>query len=1063
MSFTVYKSSAGSGKTFTLAKEYLKLVLTAPEKYKTIIAITFTNKAAAEMKERILLFLKELSITDVSTYSKSSVVLIEQLIHETKISEKTIHQNAEKVLSDILHNYSDFSISTIDSFVHRVIKSFAFELKIPFDFEVELDSDALLTKVIDLLINKVGDNLSLTKVLIDFTESKTDDESNWNIENDLFKIAKLLLNPENDFPLKSLKTLNIQDFYTVRKNIISFISQLENDLQNIGKKGWKLITNSGLQIEDFNGGNRGGIGKYFKTLSENAVDFEVAGGKIVNDTIAGNWYKKTSSQNTKTAIDGISQQLETFYFELNALYSSKKSDYIVFNILLKDLYSLAVLNEIEKLLQDYKTQNNILHISEFNKRLSEVVLSEPVPFIYEHVGIKYQHYLIDEFQDTSITQWQNLLPLLENTLASGNFNMIVGDGKQSIYRWRGGSVEQFNTLPEIYKHENNPHTLNRQATLIQHYEAKDLVNNWRSKKEIIDFNNDFFSTVPTLLSPELKSIYEGKTDKLGVLTGGVNQIANPNNTGGYISIELVSNDNNSEEHENPMVLKVIEQIELLIKEGFKHKDIAILCRENKKASIIANALSDKGYDVITPDSLLISNSEKIKLIVAFLYFLSNNDDPLNKAEVLYLISNENKKLHSYFSQCTKAGEFEKTLNNLGYAISVNEYNNLPLYELVEKIIRLFKLNNESDSYLISFLDLIHSYAQNNSNEILGFVEWWEINKTKKSISVPDGIDAVQVMSIHKSKGLQFPIVIFPFADWNITDTKRTSLWFQIDKKETGKLKNVLLPATKNMGETEFAEQVLEEKNRMLLDNINLLYVAMTRPESRLYIYCKYSDKPIDKMTSIADIIIYYLKDKNLFTNQNLIYEFGIKSNERPTKPSKFNRFNPQLLLCNKWKDRIILKPSAESQELSDSNTSKKEWGIIVHESLSKIQTKDDIEYAAKSMISNGSITSDQLELLSSTLLNIIEKDELKPFFKMGLTAWNEKEIVTEDHKIFRPDRLIISDKKASIIEYKTGEEDKKHIEQLNHYSELLEKSGFNVKDKFLVYTENLKIINIAPQ
>ncbi len=628
--FTIYKSSAGSGKTFTLVKEYLALALSdesqSPRAYRHILAITFTNKAAAEMKERVVKALKELSLDDYAALSGTAQTLLKELKKHPKlnirkqIDDETIRKRANNVLKEILHNYSDFAIGTIDSFVHRIVRSFAFDLKIPMSFELEMNDDELLNKAIDLLLTKVGTDESLTRALIEFTESKTDDEKSWHIENDLKYFAKNLLNEEGAVHIEKLRELSIDDFFKIKETIQTEIKKFEAAISKCGKEALKTISDSGIEHEKFAGGANG-IGKYFTYLSEVRSDKLEPSKTIQKNIDTDNWYAGKASASDKDSIDAIKQKLIDYYNEALVYIEKNLQEFILFRLINTTIYSVAVLNEIEKLLNEYKAQNNILHISEFNKLIAKIVLNEPTPFIYERIGEKYNNYLIDEFQDTSVLQFQNLLPLIDNSLANGHFTMLVGDGKQAIYRWRGGEVEQFSMLPEIFSHQDNPLILEREQALKRNHNPQVLNQNYRSKREIIEFNNSIFRTLSDKLNPRFKTIYDT-----------LEQGFNPENRGGFVQVEFL--DGEKEEFQNRNLECAHRIINELLQDGYQLKDIAILVRRNTDGSLVANYLSNFGIEVISSDSLLLSNSADVNFIYSLFKFLDNTADPIVQVELL---------------------------------------------------------------------------------------------------------------------------------------------------------------------------------------------------------------------------------------------------------------------------------------------------------------------------------------------------------------------------------------------------------------------------------------------
>jgi ATP-dependent exoDNAse (exonuclease V) beta subunit len=627
MNFTVYKASAGAGKTYTLVKEYLKLSLAGSktENYKNILAITFTNKAAAEMKERVINALKAISSQKAVTGTYHFLLL--DLIKETNLSEEQIKKSSKDVLEHMLHNYSDISICTIDKFVHKVIRTFAHDLNLPMNFEIETDEKSLISKAVDLLITKVGIDEELTKVLVDFTETKLNEEKNRNIEQDLKSFAEKMIGEESSEYLDKIRNLSLTDFLSIKEKLSKFITGAENELAEFGQSGLKLIAENNIDHASFAGGANG-IGKYFSYLAEKRNDKYSPSATVSKNVSENKWYSGKATATEKAAIDSVKVRLEELFFNAVNLFSKKGADYKLAKLIFRHIHSLMVIREIDLIIAELKKENNIVRISDFNKIIAAIVSNEPAPFIYERLGEKYKHFLIDEFQDTSLLQWQNLLPLLDNSLANGNFNMIVGDGKQSIYRWRGGEVEQFSSLPKIFKGERNPFNQEREEALLRNYKEMPLKQNYRSKREIVEFNNAFFTLASAGLPEELKNVYSSNEQEF-----------NPENTGGYINLrflnEKVPEIPSFEERTLECVLEIIKEN---VTEGYALKDIAILFRRNSDASLVANYLISKGVNVISSESLLICNSPKVSFIVDVLCYLTQPGNEAAKTKILkYLI------------------------------------------------------------------------------------------------------------------------------------------------------------------------------------------------------------------------------------------------------------------------------------------------------------------------------------------------------------------------------------------------------------------------------------------
>jgi ATP-dependent exoDNAse (exonuclease V) beta subunit len=1054
--FTIYKSSAGSGKTFTLVKEYLALALNdpsdPPQAYRHILAVTFTNKAAAEMKERIIKALKELAEDDYSTISQGTKTLLEILKNHEKLNaskpldDATIRLRAKNILTAILHNYSDFAIGTIDAFVHKVVRTFAFDLKIPMSFEIEMDDEKLLTQAIDMLIAQIGKDERLTKALVDFTESKTDDEKSWHIENDLLAFAKNLLNEEGVVHIEKLRKLNLDDFFRIRETLFTEIKKFENTINALGNEGLLLIKNAGLSHDVFAGGDNG-IGKYFTYLATSRYDNLVPSATIQKNVDNDKWFAGKASASDKSAIEGIKPKLLSTYEKARTFINQDLAEFKLFQLINKNIYSLAVLNEIEKLLEEYKSQNNVLHISEFNKMIARIVLNEPIPFIYERLGEKYNNYLIDEFQDTSVLQFQNLLPLIDNSLANGFFTMLVGDGKQAIYRWRGGEVEQFAMLPKVFSHNNNPLVLEREDALVRNHEPRVLNKNFRSKREIIEFNNAIFRTLSQSLGERYRGIYDD-----------LEQQFSETNTGGFVQVEFIPKDDFREKN----LERTLEIIQELQKDGFRLKDISILVRKNTDGSEIANFLTVNNIQVISSDSLLLSNSSEVNFIYSVLKFLASGTDAILQTEILEFMISRKYLKGTLLSQLLSGQRhlMLQAIRSVTPAFDVVRLSKMPLYELCEELLRIFNLNAVPDAYIQFFLDEVLNYTIKKNNNLEDFNIYWEERREKASLVVPQGMDAVSIMTVHRSKGLEFPVVILPFSNSKVS-TGKNNLWIDLENEKLPELASALVPTNKALADTVYAEQYEDEKNKSRLDNFNVLYVALTRAEERMYILTGTPSKNASGLSSVSDMFAHFYQQNGQWSQANAVYTYGTavrhkaKEHQETTGRYELKTFN-----SNQWREGIKMRAAAPGIWNTQMAEQKKDYGVMVHTALSRVRYAEDVPSSLESMVAEGLINIEEKNELMKSLQRIVAKPELAPHFKNGQQVKNEAEIILADARMFRPDRVVINGKNAVIIDYKTGKEKTEHQRQVMEYGDLLSSMGYTVTQRILVYLESDKLVTL---
>lgn len=1001
------------------------------------------------MKQRILSSLQDISDFENQTDTVAVKFMLPELIHETGLDEKQIALNAEKSLQLILHHYSDFGVSTIDSFVHKIIKTFAHDMHLPLNFEVDMDTDELISKVVDILISNVGTDKALTDVLVNFTRYKTEGDKSWHIERDLAEISKEILTDDGQVHIEKLRELTLSDFSEIRKKLELSIRSFEKKIVEIAKNASDLIAGQGLDEKAFYQGARG-IYNYFGSLANSRFD-KLEPNNYVKKTIEEDkWVSGKASLSDISSIDSIKTELIAAFKQLDLLLESEYAVYLVRNEVLKNLYPLALLNEIEKVLEEYKEDNEIVHISEFNKRIAEIVLNEPVPFIYERMGEKYQHFMLDEFQDTSVLQWLNLLPLIENSLASENFNMLVGDGKQAIYRWRGGEVEQFSCLPSIINKDKNLLLDEREQSLKRNYKPEFLSSNFRSKAEIVQFNNDFFRVISSNLPESLQDIYDKHEQQF-----------DSKNTGGSVQLKFLPIDDAESSFEDLNLDEILSAIHEVKEDGYRFKDVAILCRDNKKASLAATHLLQNNINVISSESLLLKNSEDVRFLFAFVKCLLNHSDYIAQVEVISFLHNRNAisgEFHKLITGLTRSeGKttelgFWKLLESNGFDFQPDTLLGLPVYDLFEELIRNFELNRTVDPYLQFLLDAVLSVSVKKFQGLSEILEWWEKKKEKLSIVVPEGVDAVRVMTIHKAKGLEFPIVIYPFANEKQRNSNKR-LWVKLNDETIPELTTGLLNTSTRLKNTAYETQYHEEDDKSLLDLINLLYVTLTRPTDRLYVYSPQPPVKSSTKHSISQFFKQYLHETGKWDENTDLYQWGELSKRNATndKSGTQNDFSLDEFISVPWRKRMFLSLQAPEHWDVDDVSGKTEYGSLIHLILSKIIITEDLEDVMKGFINEGVISEKEAVDISEVIQRVLQKPEVARFFEKGLQVKNEAGILDDNGKSHRPDRLVFSEDGVAVIDFKTGKREKKHQTQIQKYKELLLEMNYRDVKGFLLY------------
>jgi ATP-dependent exoDNAse (exonuclease V) beta subunit len=1045
-SFSIYDASAGSGKTYALVKEYLKIILVAPKNdaYRNILAITFTNKAVHEMKSRIVGSLSEFAKDEPSVKAQD---LMRDLAIDTELSIIQIKTKSQQIIKHIIHNYAAFDISTIDKFTHKVIRAFAHDLNLPMTFEVTLDTENLLVEAVDAIIAQAGEDEILTKLLIDFTMEKTDDDKSWDISREILETGRLVLNENNRSEITHFQDKSITEFVEIKKKLAEACKVLEKESIVFAEEVLSLIDKNGIDAKSF---SRGTFPNHINSIQQGKFNPKNKMFHEFDDIVIN-----------KTAKDRaiIENLIPEFLQILSKVYTAfEKINF--YKAFLKNITPLSLLNTVSNELAKIQEEQNILSISEFNAIIHREIQNQPAPFIYERLGERYRHFFIDEFQDTSEMQWQNLIPLIDNALSGqDDFGvkgtlMIVGDPKQSIYRWRGGKAEQFIELSKDQNPFNNP------DKKLEH-----LDKNYRSYSQIIEFNNDFFK----LLSNEFEDL-----DYKDLYENHSHQKTN-DKTGGYVNISFIPKTETAEEDEEALgktdlyVLATLNTIQKVLQQGFQYKDIVVLTRKRDQGIAIANYLTEQKIPLLSSETLMIQNATEVRLIIHLLKYLKNNSDLEAKAYFLHYIGQyiqDKLPLHDFIAQgmaLFQETDFENWLMSFDISLSFQNVRKKSLYEAVEIIVSKF-LPSEGNAYVQYFLDIVLERDVRNQAGISDFLSFWDKNAEKFSIPSPEGNDAVRIMTIHKSKGLEFPVVIFPFAEEDYNRKPKDKLWLNAEEKDLG-LPKVLIDnssAVEGFGE-EAAEVYNQKKQEELLDNINVLYVALTRAEEQLYVISNMnlSSKGEVPKNNMCSFFINYLGNKGVFDENKLEYEFGsstkLSSMKQHVDASKTIPLVSEMLDTKNIKiaQREALMWGTQQQEAI-------EYGNLIHEILSFVKTRSDIDLAVTKALESGLITFGQKEAVCTTVQEIVGHSELSNYFAEGNEILNEQTIIQKEGKAVKPDRMVLTkDKEVLLLDYKTGVHNVKYQQQLDNYQDAIEKMGYKVVKKALIYIgKEIVIVNL---
>lgn len=929
----IFKASAGSGKTHTLSKTYLDLLLKADSKtaYRNILAVTFTNKATEEMKERILRDLAE---------------------------EGKTNPRAREILINLLHDYGSFSVSTIDKFFQQALRAFSRELGSSGNYQIELDKASLtkeaMDRVLDDLTEKDKDLLGwFTKQL----ETALDNGESFHLESSLYEMAE------------EFGDVNEKFTYDKKK-----LTELKAKCKEIVDTFHKDVYENALCIDTATWG---------KTAAKGLAQYAGAQTKYKDSVKAAN--ATTLAKLAETA------GCEAMYALMNP-QGRRWKEYRTARMVEKVIFTLGLAEEFYSKLAIIEEEKGVISLDESTSLLRDIIDGSDAPFIYEKLGVRFNHFLLDEFQDTSVVQWENFKPLLANSVSEGYSNIIVGDVKQSIYRWRNSDWNLLDKeIEENFKGK---------------VEVITLKENWRSTQSIVNFNNEFFTFAADNLG--LSTIYADVKQKVKV----------EDSQEGCVTVDFC-------EDELEMIDGYIEQA---VAAGAKMSDMAILLRTNGEGKKVAEYLLSKGYSVISDDSLDLKSSLIIRKIVSYLHSLCNNSDSLN----------------TYLSESLEID-------------SEREYHSL--LDLVDGVIKDLSETHPDEIkgqtlFIQSFMDDILEWTSIHGNDLRQYLKHWE--ESKIAISSPNDPNAIRITTVHKSKGLAFPIVIFPFAE-KVGLFKEDTLWCHLDSDaEMGESFNSIFPVVlgKSSGDSFFSESLKNEMEMQRIDNLNIFYVCLTRARKEMHIIAKNPPKSlIDGKSSPNDLsqLLYLYCEQNGYTFGSP-YRWNEASKKEDSEIEEFDAeyetygMNPEA--CSR---RFVASSDAWDYFSEEGiGQSKRLRGIEQHALLSRISTSDDATEVLRS------IEPQTRELL---LERISAHSE---WFSPELKTLNEVAIIDSFGNTNRPDRVLVDEEgRVTVIDFKFGEEDEKYSGQVRRYMRLFREMGYGEVSGYIWYVPIDKIIQVS--
>ncbi len=1046
MSFIVYKASAGSGKTFNLAKEYLKIVLQNPDDFKHILAITFTNKAANEMKTRILDYLH--GISSSSPDGKGIKDLLPLLITETGLSENEIKVRSGMVLRKILYRYADFSIMTIDKFFQKIIRSFSYDLNIPINYRLEINIDDMVEQIVDNLIDLVGENQEIGEILIQYINKLTQDNKSWHIEKNLVDFSKEIFKEKAYFNLKSLKDFEINDFIKTINDLKIGLNKISKDIESQAKTSCNLIESIHLDRNDFSY-KQNGVGQWFYNVLDGNYSVNSYATKAIYEE---SWFPKNKEPDSFA-------QIKLQLSELGINIVKRIREHNDLSIIFSGIYGVALVNQIKNVIQKVKDQEGMFFLSETNFTLSDVIKNQPTPFVYERIGEKYHHYFIDEFQDTSKLQWSNMVPLIIEAISSlhdgkSGSAILFGDAKQSIYRFRDADFSQFVQLPKIDIEGDEFHKKSIEQILSSAYKPLNLSYNYRTKAQVVEFNNQLFELAKEYI-PNYAHLYENHSQS----TVG-------NSDEGFVEINLLDKSNDEIVYLDEVNQRILSIIHDLIAANYEYKDIAILGRDKNNLRKIATFLISNSVRVISSDSLQLDTSADVRLLKQMIHYFKSNNDELNNASIIRYLCDLNPKFK--FAELISASKQTETMQrffaSLGYTIDFKVCFDLNIYDLSEEMIRIFFKNKIADSYIMGFLDIIHKYHLDQKSES-EFSTWWEDEKDNYSIALPEGIDGVKILTVHAAKGLEYPIVIIPNFKQKIHPS---TIWVKTNEINEDALPFYNLPTARVKvinSDSEnpdlvscFDSDFKNESQLQDIDQLNISYVALTRAIDRLYIL---SERPSD--SSLKKPNYDFSKLLHNYTNLHPDYQTQIDDDS-------FSHYQIGTPISKKIKalkqssSMVFLHNNVSTQWYNSKNfsynqpeTEAMEWGNIFHYAIQFVLSISDIENALIKTKQHFNLSEEKIVLVKLLIESTCNNILISKYFTNNNKVLNERSIVDSNGDIFRPDRIILQDNIAIVLDFKTGIAKEIHQEQIYKYKNLITEIGFEKVKSFVVYVQLEKV------
>lgn len=1063
----IYKASAGSGKTFSLVREYLTIALQEPDQYKHILGVTFTNKATAEMKKRIV---DELVLLSKEKGSPHLAFLVERLNKPAEF----IAKRAKLILNLILHDYSSFQVSTIDSFFQRLIKSFARDIGLSAGYSLEMDTGYVLEQSVEKLIEELNDKSQASYWLNEFVLQRIREGKSWSFRKQLnelgqeiFKEKFQLLEPGLAILLQDEKQIT-----SIYQSLYQLRSSFETAVKARAEEALRLIRDHGLEFTDFKNGIRSFANTFNRFLKD---DFQEPNATF--QKACGNpeeWYAKSADTLKKDAITAVYHSgLNRIMQELLQHYEKNYRDYLTAGKCLDLYYQFVLIADIQKYIRDYREEHDTMLISDTASFITQVMGNHEESFVFEKVGNYFHHFLIDEFQDTSLLQWNNFKPLLSNSISQDYVTVLLGDVKQSIYRFRNGDWRLL---------------LHKASDELTYNEEIYLSENYRSAPEIVRFNNTLFEILPNLFSEAYRSGFKATDieDTIGMnaayflraYQNQAQQVAEKQSgRKGYVEIGFVAATDELTWKEVVME-KVKNAIDQALTRNYHPSDIVLLVRDLRDAGILYHYLTTavhrgdtvSAYDIMTESSLRVGSSPAVKLLLSALYCLADKSDTLHRAqlksEYYMYICHSDIAMHEVFISGKKGVKEDDPVSV--FFNSVPLLQQMSLYELASELIRIFELNRVQDQivFIQGFQDAMLDYLREHEASLAAFLGWWELNAGRRTIATPENKNALRIMTAHKSKGLQFPVVMVPFCDWRVDHNPLHTniLWTNASQPPFNRMPVIPVKYSSDLESTWFAEEYAHEKMSAYLDNLNLLYVALTRPETELYVFAE--DKKHAGST-IGDFVhnaitsglesesVLYTQLKDNWNEDSLSFVYGEKqTNAGYDEPE--DKFSFTSEINRPYTSQVLLKRQYYALYKNDRINK----GNLIHEFFFRLENENHSVELLDKLVAEGKLSLVEKIEINELIDELMQSDKIRSWFSTSAKIFKERRMRGIDGQTYIPDRVVITEAETAVIDFKTGEKENGHLLQVRNYMDVLSAMGYQHVKGYLLYTSDMEIIEL---